>query len=291
MTKHFAKTPIDFEPRRFEHEWDPDEPRYWHGGSPSLTQFTQALSLVFPAGERFFMDTVRHFVDQLDDPVLLQQVRDFLGQEAHHSTAHRRYNEHFLARGYDATEILTRVDAELAWVLDNLGPKDALAVTCALEHFTAIMADAVLRDPRYQAAMPEDHQRLWEWHAIEETEHKSVAFDVYRSVGGSELRRILLMLPVTARFFFGITRIQRSLLAQDGEDVTPKDRLRMLRWSLTRPGFFPAIAKGWLEWFRPGFHPWDHDNSEFVVEWKSRRAADGAESNRISPSLAATPSA
>ena len=52
----------------------------WHGLGSHVTHFFNALSLLFPAGERFFMDSVRNYRDRIDDPVLKQQVLGFIGR-------------------------------------------------------------------------------------------------------------------------------------------------------------------------------------------------------------------
>ena len=69
------------------------------------------------------------------------------------------------------------------WSEENLSPLARLAATVALEHLTAILAAALL-DGRSGSLAGADPRvaELWRWHAVEETEHKSVAFDVYAVV-------------------------------------------------------------------------------------------------------------
>ena len=57
-------------------------PRYWFGGDPFMTRMFDALSLTFPDGERYFIQSVRLFRDQIQDPELQQRVADFIRQEA-----------------------------------------------------------------------------------------------------------------------------------------------------------------------------------------------------------------
>src|SRR5207244_3358365 len=83
-------------------------------------------------------------------------------------------------------------------------PKGHLAVTIALEHFTAIMADAMLTNDGVLEGADPRMAALWRWHAIEETEHKAVAFDVYKTVAPGFLgwlRRCLIMLSATVIFW------------------------------------------------------------------------------------------
>ncbi len=49
----------------------------------------------------------------------------------------------------------------------------------ALEHFTAILAHQLLADPRHLEGAEKETADLWRWHAVEEIEHKGVAYDTW----------------------------------------------------------------------------------------------------------------
>jgi predicted metal-dependent hydrolase len=153
--------------------------------------------------------------------------------------------------------------------------KYQLAVTCALEHFTAILADALLGDRRLVAGMHPAMASLWRWHAIEETEHKAVAFDVYRTVApgfGGYLRRIFAMLIVTVLFTSQIVLHQAWLELHEGVFWRLRARAHAFRYFWTEPGFLRQALRSYLAYFRLSFHPWDHDNSKLVAEWKAEYA-------------------
>src|SRR6476620_10309137 len=61
-------------------------------GDPILSHIAANLSAVFPDGEDFFVRSVRHYRDRVTDPVLKQQVKGFIGQEAMHGREHRVFN-------------------------------------------------------------------------------------------------------------------------------------------------------------------------------------------------------
>lgn len=65
----------------------------WHSWGPTVTQFFNTLSLFFPEGERFFINSVRKYRDRIDDPELQEAVRAFIGQEAMHGREHEDYNQ------------------------------------------------------------------------------------------------------------------------------------------------------------------------------------------------------
>lgn len=166
-------------------------PRYWFANDPFLTHFFNAVSSTFPEGERFFVRSVRHYADRIRDPQLIENVSRFVQQEAQHRSEHDAHIELLTEQGYG---VLTKINAfarkGMDWNLKHT-PRLALAYTTATEHITAVLAGQILRHPqRWIQPMHRSMQPLWTWHAIEETEHKSVAFDVYQlAVGKLWLRR------------------------------------------------------------------------------------------------------
>jgi hypothetical protein len=153
----------------------------------------------------------------------------------------------------------------------TIAPIDRLAATVALEHFTAMLADEFLQDPIYASGMDPKHSELWLWHAVEETEHKAVAFDVYCAVGGGYVRRTTMMCRMTAGLILSAAYLMGDLLWNDRKDLRPEHAWAFVRWGFLSPGFFRKIVPSWLDFFRPGFHPWQKDNSNLIAAWKAAR--------------------
>jgi predicted metal-dependent hydrolase len=156
-----------------------------------------------------------------------------------------------------------------------------LASTLALEHLTAIMADRVLNDPKVLEGCDPRMARLWRWHAIEETEHKAVAFDVYRSVIGTGFRawllRVTILISATLRFFWMSLVFHRILMRHDPKIREERGGWKpLVKFLLGTPGILRRIFVPWCAYFRPSFHPWDHDNTQAVEQWKAALATQGA---------------
>ena len=260
-------------------------PRHFAGdGDLISSHLTACLSSVFPDGEDFFVKSVRHFRDQIDDPILKEQVKGFIGQEALHGREHRAFNARLAELGY-GTEVIerwTNRGLELRW---KLAPKIAnLAVTAALEHVTATLAELIMSDEQLRADLGHEAVRdLFLWHALEESEHKAVAFDVYRAVGGGERLRIWTMKLIRIGFTVGMGLTVAVSLAGD-----PASRdLRGLRRSWKRFRRSPMVSKAtWRrlkDYERVGFHPDDHDSSALLDHWRGELF--GAE-GRLNPLLA-----
>jgi predicted metal-dependent hydrolase len=253
--------------------------RAWHPEGLHVAHFFNALSIFFPEGERFFIESVRHYREQIDSPALARDVRGFVGQEAMHGREHRRYNEALARLGLPVAELEQRVADYLDAVRGRTSPEEQLAVTIALEHFTAIMADALLRDARVLGDADPRLAAIWRWHAIEETEHKAVAYDVYHRVAGegtrAYLRRALIMLIASADFWMRVIRYHFRLVRADGAAGDLRGWWRFLRWGFVSPGGLRGLARPWLAYFRRDFHPWQHDNSAHVARWRAAYADSG----------------
>ena len=249
----------------------------WHGAGTHVTQFFNTLSIYFPEGEKFFIQSVRHYRDRITDPVLQEAVAGFIGQEAMHGREHRAFNALMDGAGLPANRIEEISTGRLKVAHKVFPPSHQLSMTIALEHLTAIMAADLLKNPAVLAGSHPDYARLWRWHALEETEHKAVAFDVWRTVMpptlGSYLRRCFGLIQ-TSFFFWLFTAIFHVRMARAAQPQEGHWRgyLRLAKFLLVKPGAWIRLAPAWFAYFKPGFHPWQHDNREVLVELDSLSA-------------------
>jgi uncharacterized protein len=259
----------------------------WHARGAHVSHLFNALSQFFPEGEKFFIDSVRHYRDRVTDPVLKQQVQGFIGQEAMHGREHRAYNENLKRAGYPIDWLEKRVLGELRVSRKLLGPRGCLAATIALEHLTAVMAHQVLYDPRVLEGCDPRVAALWRWHAVEEIEHKAVAFDVYRAVFGSGvvayLLRVFIFLSSTLRFYWMSLSFHRAFMKHDRAPRGAGSLKGLLSFLFVRPGVWVRMFPAWCSYFRPGFHPWQHDNRAAVEAWKQAQGDTVGTSNRDPP--------
>ncbi len=158
---------LQIRPRHLDFDLPSPLPRHWHSGDAFKTHLFDVMSVLFPDGERFFIDSVRQFRDQIDDPVLKEQIRGFIGQEGHHSREHLVYSQRLRDLGYQVERMERRAQARIRYTQKKLSPRRQLAATAALEHITAIMADAVLKNPEPLHGAHPAMARLWRWHALE----------------------------------------------------------------------------------------------------------------------------
>ncbi|MGH3635423.1 metal-dependent hydrolase [Mycobacterium sp.] len=235
-----------------------------------FSHYVAGLSGSFPPGEEAFIRSVRRFADSITDPVLKKRVAGFIGQESMHGQEHRRLNEKLVAMGYpigwwDSETLKEKRIRFEKW----LGGRRHLALTAAAEHYTAVLAERILSSPEIQA-IPGDAEvwNLLNWHALEELEHKSVAFDVYRAVGGPERTRITVMAVLIAAMIPLTAILVMIALARD--PIARRHPLRLVReaYALYRGPFFKGLIGELATYLRPGFHPDDIDTTALLDQWR-----------------------
>jgi predicted metal-dependent hydrolase len=258
-------------------------PRHFANDGDLITSHVAAgLSAVFPDGEDFFVRSVRHFRDQIDDPALKRQVAGFIGQEAMHGREHRAFNDRLAELGYPTKQVerFTKWGLELR---ERIAPAKAnLAATAALEHFTATLAELVLTDEQTRESFGDPAVRdLFVWHALEESEHKAVAFDVYKAVGGTERMRVWTMNALRYGFVIGMFfQVSVSLLFDRATYKRGNLRTSWRKFSKS-----PVVSrKVWdqlKDYNRPDFHPDDSDTTALVDTWREELFGQAGSLNEL----------
>ena len=257
------------EVRRPDFDFPADLPKWWWDNNPMKTLLLAALSSGFPPGERFFIDSVRYYQDRITDPELQKAIRGFIGQEAHHSKEHKALNGFLEDRGIG----LGRLEHEIQVFMDRLrklSPERQLAHTVAVEHFTAMMAEEFLLKFNALDEMDPRMAPIWAWHAIEEAEHKAVAFDVYKAIGGSEFVRVTEMMAVSVLFPLFSTIHLVQLMKEAGELGNVKAWAQGLNYFFGYPGVFRKLMPAYFKFYSPNFHPWNTDSRGLLAKAKAK---------------------
>jgi predicted metal-dependent hydrolase len=254
--------------RNLRFEIDETVPRYWNGGRRSATIFFDNLSVFFPAGERFFVKTVRAHQAFVKDEKLALEVRAFCGQEGVHGREHERYNE-LLRRHYPIEAMERRVVATLTRVSKRTRELEQLGVTCALEHFTALLGSMLLRDRRLLEGAHPAMLAIWRWHAAEENEHKTVAFDVFAAAGGRYPTRVSTMIGATVIFWAKVMEQQARMMQASGILFSLREWAALGRFLFIEPGGMLPLIRAYFEYYRPDFHPSQIDSTELLDEWRA----------------------
>lgn len=255
--------------RRLAVDHSPPIPRHFVDGDILQSQIMAVLSGTFPKGEQFFVDSVRNFRDQIDDEELRRQVAGFIGQESMHGREHDRFNQVLCELGYPTRFVDTATGLAMGLV-QRIAPKSVqLAVTAAAEHFTSVLAEQLLHDDTFGTQeIPDQVRNLFRWHALEECEHKAVAYDVYRDCVDSEVIRVATMQALTALLLAVAVLALAATPLSDRSARNPVRLVKSIANLRNSPFARKRIAVRLLEYYRPGFHPDDRDSEGLVTVWR-----------------------
>lgn len=255
--------------RRMSIDHDDDMPRHFLDGDLLMSHVMAVLSATFPKGEQFFVDSVRNYRDQIDDDQLRQQVAGFIGQESMHGREHDRLNQTLARMGYP-TRFVDAATGRAMTLIQRVAPRSVqLAFTAAAEHFTSVLAEQLLEDDPFEDQdVPEELRALFRWHALEEAEHKAVAFDVYDDCVHNEVIRLATMHITTALL---VAVAAAALVGSAVTDPAARNPVRFVGSLLNlrnSPFARKKIGLRLLEYHRPGFHPDDRDTEDLVARWR-----------------------
>jgi len=271
-TTTITKPEIRARKMKFNFE-DINSANFWDGNS-IVSSYFAAMSATFPPGEKEFIESVRLFQDRITDSALQKEIKDFIGQEGHHSFQHRQLNKAFDAQGWDTGKIEEKLRKKIAWLNQYLSPESRLARTVSFEHITAIMSEFMLSNQEILDGLPESLKSLFLWHTVEEIEHKSVAFDVYETLvtDRNHLRRHMALVTID----FSLTMLYYQIMAHVWARSLPSWSDVKGAWSFFfgKKGMIRNMSKPYLSFYKKDFHPWNEDNTELVTAWKASKYAN-----------------
>ncbi len=257
------------QPRSFSTSQPQIPNRHWVRQDVFATALFNAFSAVFPHGESFMVRSIKPWQNRMPEKLALD-VKNFVEQESAHAREHGNMNQFLADAGYDLKPLEQTIKGFVRF-FRNRSEMLCLGVTMCTEHFTSIIGAEVLKNDHHLAGSDPELHELWVWHAIEEVEHKAVAFDVwqYATRDWSGLRKYAvrcgILTLVTISFLINRTRGQMQLLSQDGIPAGRAIR-GLVAHGFGRGGLARNIFKPWLSFFRPGFHPWDLDDRALLAK-------------------------
>jgi predicted metal-dependent hydrolase len=254
--------------RRLLIDLEPPIQRHWFNGDAFRSAYLGALSMSFPVGEQFFIDSVRNGLKALPEDQrarFADEVQGFVGQEATHRRIHGLFNAHLERLGL-VNRWAERAARRIATRMATLEARHHVAITAAYEHFTAILAEHMLAHPEEFDGMEPRLRTMWLWHASEESEHKSTAFDLYHALGGDYRWRMRWFRIASAYFVVDSMRQTVNNLWHDGTLFKPSTWVSAARFFFGRNGLARRCFKPWRAYFRRDFHPSQQDSGR-SAQW------------------------
>lgn len=251
------------------------ENKYWFDNDPVKTRLFDALQIVFPVGEKYFIRCVRLYQDQITDQKLKAEVKSFIGQEAEHGKQHRKYNDMLRAQGMPIDDLEAAFEKRINYVFDNRPPEVNIANTAAIEHLTAMMAKIMFNRKATMANIDPEIRAIWAWHSIEEMEHRAVCYDVMKDIAKVDEKTRVRAMKLASKIV-PIFTFKRAFYLLRADGFSRLQTLKMLRqgykWLTGENGLFSEIKEDFNAWYNEGFHPDDipviHNYSAWIAEYE-----------------------
>jgi len=249
-------------------------PRYWFHGNPVITHNFNGYNLLFPEFERFFVRSVAYFKHQIHDPILSDQITIFSHQEVQHALAHQDYFSVLEQQGYRIQRFLRFYQRYARFIERMATPRLRLALTAAAEHYTASIAGIILNHPKLLENVHPSMKKLIIWHAAEEIEHRSVAFDVMQAVGVNNSTRRLAFIMTSIDMLLWSTLSTLMLLKQDNISLFKSFRFKR-QFAKQFPGINKEMRKTLLAYLSKDFHPQKFNHARFAQQQLQAAGFDG----------------
>ena len=257
-------TGVNIKPRKFEFRDLDSIPQYWFAGNIYITHLENTFSIMIPPGERFFIRSVRSCAERVEDPEFAKLIQAFIQQEGYHTRAHNEFNASFHRFGVDVKREEAYAERVMTRATKILPKKIQLGITVFFEHLTATGAHMLFAEPELAKLMHPEALRFWRWHAAEELEHKAVAFDLLRKVGGGYWTRVFSALVGVAFMALPFARIARRMIRDDPQPISREMRIeaREINRKINAAQLSLLLA-----YFKPGFHPWKVRDEDYLTDW------------------------
>ena len=260
---------LDVSPRKVTFPFTAIKNKYFFNGNSIKTCFLAGLSSTFPPGESEFIESVRNYRDKIDNPNLAKQVKGFIGQEGHHSHQHKKINQALFDLGFDAPALEAQMGKIIEKRVKSLNPKTRLAITVCMEHLTAILAEYILETPEVFDGLEEPARQLMFWHAVEEIEHKAVAFDVYMECEGDRALLQKVMKFAIKIFFWRMFTFTLKLLWQNKKIPSWSEIKEFKQFLYGEIGLITQLKAPFKTFAEPDFHPWQTNSLKLIDKWEN----------------------
>ena len=245
-----------------------DVPKHWQGGVFATRMF-DAMQLAFPDGERMFIQSVRNYINEIDNPELKEQVKHFIFQEGQHGKSHTEFTDHLTSQGLKVQPSVKQIKKLLQLFQDKTPKKFQLAATVAAEHLTATLGEHMFDE--YDNLLKDAHPTMrafYLWHGVEEVEHKAVAWDVYENVaGGGYFTRATAMALLYPLAIAPLTVGTMAMMYVDGE-LNTKEVKKGMSMMFGRKGLWSNTFPKVMKFYKPNFHPWETGYPKRFHKWK-----------------------
>ncbi len=258
--------------RVLEFELGDDVASHWSPGQPEFSHVANGFMATLPYLEPYFIHNIHAAAGKLPAGELRAEADGFNEQEARHAQQHRAWNQ-VLARRYPGFEAIEEaLKGKLAASRRGDSLAFRLAYTAGFEAITYQVVCFIMDErERWLGGADPRMVAMLTWHAAEEVEHKSVAFDVYQAFHGGYWLRVWGLICALMQTIRDLRKFTQHMLRADGLWTNPASRKRL---SKVRRALLGRMIPPLRSYLRPSYHPTEHPVPKVIDAWL-RSYADG----------------
>ncbi len=249
----------------------------WNPARPEFSHMVNAASLGMPYLEPYLIATMRQARTRITDPALQSEIDLYIGQESTHFRQHQQFNRRLAELGYRSVpEMEAVLKADYAAFGASRSFTFNLAYAEGFEAMALTIGHMLIEDREHLFAGGESSvASLVLWHFVEEIEHKSATYDVFKALDGRYVWRIYGLLFAMVHIMGRTRQGYRALLLEDGLWRSWSSRLAL--WRLLGRIFARLIPR-LLRILAPRYNPKDVPDPAWADAW---RRGHGAGDDRL----------
>jgi predicted metal-dependent hydrolase len=239
-----------------------------------------AFQLALPYLEPYFIDAVKEALPRIADPRLRDDATAFCAQEANHSRQHVHYCRSLRPRYPRLADYEQAIRQSLVKSRQGDSLPWRLAYTAGYEAITAQLSRWMFARRKYffDGADPA-FASLMTWHAVEEIEHRHVAFEVLQAVDASYGLRFRGFFAALHKTKNDVLPVVSYMLEVDGFGSRLDSRARRLALRAELGG---QLAAAMVRYLAPGHHPSKTGEPQGATAWRLEYAR-GARDRALAP--------
>jgi predicted metal-dependent hydrolase len=193
-----------------------------------------------------------------------------VGQEAMHGREHDRFNQALIKKGFDVETGVKSISKGLG-LLKKLTPIQQLACTVVMEHATAHLAIQWLSHADLNRLSDPKTLAMWQWHALEELEHKTVSYDVYKMLNEDQWITRFIAVCAVMGVVLPVSIYAAIVIAyKHGSHKNREEFIQGLKLLFGQDGFLRPLMTKAPDFLKKDFNPRNDDTVELEKIWREK---------------------
>lgn len=195
--------------------------KYWFNNSALLTYIGNANSLIIELAEELFTNLLKTSISKIEDEGLKEEVKILLGQESWHKYNHKEFNTE-VCKYFNLDDAIKELRASVLTESSKIRKLENRVLICSSFERIAGRTSTEIICKLLNNSDPVVKE-FWEWHKLEELEHKPTVIRYNKYFNKSFFKEILFDLFFIRWYLKHLLKITFIQLRQDIKNATFKE--------------------------------------------------------------------